>query len=92
MQSELTSVRTRIDAMVSEIGQMPAAEQEARSAQVAEMKSMADDLTARIDRLKVECPADWSAEKAEIDTNRRKLQEKVDLWDAAHIAGGYVGG
>lgn len=92
MQSELTGVKARIYAMVRELERMPAEEQEKRSAEITEMNTMIDDLTVRIDKLKSECPADWSAEKSEIETTRKQLLEKVDLWDAEHIAGGYVGG
>ena len=92
MQSELTGVKARIYSMVREMERMPAEEQEKRSSEIKEMNMMIDDLTTRIDKLKTECPADWNADKSEIEATRKQLLEKVDLWDAEHIAGGYVGG
>ena len=92
MQSELTGIKARIYAMLREMERMPAEEQERRSAEINEMNAMIDDLTVKIDKLKSVCPADWSAEKSDIEATRKQLVEKIDLWDAEHIAGGYVGG
>jgi hypothetical protein len=50
------------------------------------------DLSRRIDRLMTECPADWSKAKMEIEEMKEQLREKINWWDATHIAGGYVGG
>ncbi|MDO8736621.1 MAG: hypothetical protein Q7K29_06000 [Thermoleophilia bacterium] len=92
MQSELTGIKARIYTMVREMERMPAEEQEKRSAEIGEMNMMIDDLTAKIDKLKSTCPADWSVERSDIETTKKQLVEKIDLWDAEHIAGGYVGG
>ena len=45
-----------------------------------------------IDSLKKECPADWDAQKKEIETKKAALLAKINWWDQEHIAGGWVGG
>jgi hypothetical protein len=53
---------------------------------------MVYDLQSKIEKLNKECPADWSATKQEIEKKKQELLKQIDLWDSAHIAGGYVGG
>ncbi len=52
-----------------------------------ELHAMVDDLTHRIDRLKTECPVDWSSHKREIEAKKRLLAERINLWDPEHIIG-----
>ncbi len=92
MYGELTGMKARLYDILRIIDQMP---QEARAKirpQVDELHIMVGDLSRKIDRLLKECPADWSQAKAEIEELRWQLAEKIDWWDAKHIAGGYVGG
>ncbi len=92
MYGELTAMKARLYDILRVIDQMP---QEARAKirpQVDELHIMVGDLSRKIDRLLQECPADWSQAKAEIEELRWQLAEKIDWWDAKHIAGGYVGG
>lgn len=92
MYSELTSLKARIYNMVREMEKMPEDARAQTESQVSELHGLMDDLKAKIDALGKECPADWSSEKEEIDSIKSSITEKINLWDAEHIAGGYVGG
>lgn len=92
MNSELTGLKARIYNIVREMDRMPEDTRETMSAGLTEMHQLVDDLKARIDELGQECPVDWSAQKQEIESIKSTLTEKINLWDAEHIAGGYVGG
>ncbi|MFP3868655.1 MAG: hypothetical protein ACLFUU_10945 [Desulfobacteraceae bacterium] len=92
MQSELTFLKARVYDIMRAIEKMPAATRNKLSGQYSELHGLIDHLTDRIDQLKKECPMDWSDAKAEIETTKQKLLDKINYWDSEHIAGGYVGG
>lgn len=93
MNTELTSLKARVNNMViRETDRMPEATRAGLGAQITEMHGMVDDIKAMIDDLGHECPADWSAQKQDIESLNATLTQKIDIWDAEHIAGGYVGG
>jgi hypothetical protein len=92
MYSELTGMKARLYDILRVIEQMPREEQAKIRSQTSELHIMVGDLSRRIDRLMKECPADWSKEKLEIEELKDQLADKINWWDAAHIAGGYIGG
>ena len=92
MNSELTGLKARLYSIIREIEQKPEDARGAMRSQLAEMNQMVDELKTKIDDLNTQCPADWSSEKQEIETLKTNLTERINLWDAEHIAGGYVGG
>jgi hypothetical protein len=54
--------------------------------------ALVDDLNVTIDRLRTECPVDFSSQKSDIERKKTELLAKMNKWDEEHIAGGYVGG
>ncbi|MCL4473051.1 MAG: hypothetical protein M1539_06765 [Actinobacteria bacterium] len=92
MYAELTSVKSRLYTIMRALGNMSDEEKRAASAEMTEMNRLADDLSAKLDQLKRECPTDWSPQKQEIDNTRQQLKEKIDYWDAQHIPVAYTGG
>lgn len=92
MQDELTSTRARLYTIIRDMERIAPEDREVAASGIAEMNRLVDDIGARIDRLRTECPVDWVPQKEEIESMRHRLMEKVDMWDAEHIAGGYVGG
>jgi hypothetical protein len=92
MYNELTGMKARIYDVLRVIERMPREEQAKIRRQTDELHIMVGDLSRKIDQLLKECPADWSKAKLEIEEMKERLIEKIDWWDAAHIAGGYVGG
>jgi hypothetical protein len=92
MYAELTGMKARIYDILRVIEQMPTEHQAKIRPQTSELHILVGDLSRRIDRLLKECPADWSKEKLEIEELKGQIAEKINWWDAANIAGGYVGG
>lgn len=89
---ELTGMKERIYEILRVIDQMPRETQAKIRPQTHELHILVGDLSRRIDRLMTECPADWSKAKMEIEELKEQLTEKINWWDATHIAGGYLGG
>jgi hypothetical protein len=92
MYSELTGMKARIYDILRVIEKMPRETQAKIRLQTHELDIMVGDLSRRIDQLMTECPADWSKDKMEIEELKDQLREKINWWDATHIAGGYLGG
>ena len=92
MNSELTAMKARVYNIVREMDRLEGPEREKMGPQISELFGLVDHLQERLDKLNTECPTDWMSQKDEIDTMKKELSEKVDIWDAEHIAGGYVGG
>ena len=92
MYSELTGMKARLYDILAVIDQMPREAQARIRPQTHELHIMVGDLSRRIDQLMKECPADWSKTKMEIEELKEHIVKKINWWDAAHIAGGYVGG
>ena len=92
MYAELTGMKAKVYDILRVIERMPREERAKIRFQTDELQILVGDLSRRIDRLMQECPADWSKAKMEIEELKEQLVEKIDWWDAAHIAGGYLGG
>lgn len=92
MEADLTDLKSRIHRIISQVDSVPEEKKSFFTGQMAELHSMVSKLDSKIEALKTSCPNDWSKERREIETGKKKLAEKIDYWDAEHIAGGYVGG
>jgi hypothetical protein len=92
MYSELTGLKARIYDIYRALDKMPKANKDKLIPQTTELHALMENLSEKIDRLKQECPVDWRAQKSGIEAAKQKLVEKINWWDAEHIAGGYVGG
>ena len=92
MYAELTGMKAKVYDILRVIERMPREERAKIRFQTDELQILVGDLSRRIDRLMQECPADWSKAKMEIEELKEQLAEKIDWWDASHIAGGYLGG
>ena len=92
MYAELTGMKAKVYDILRVIERMPREERAKIRLQTDELQILVGDLSRRIDRLMQECPADWSKAKMEIEELKDQLAEKIDWWDASHIAEGYLGG
>ena len=92
MQSELTGLKGRVYNIIAAVDKMPADKKGSLAPEISDLHVLVADLTAKIDDLKKECPADWAAHKKGIEDNKAALIAKINWWDETHIAGGYVGG
>lgn len=92
MQSELVGMKSRVYDIISAVEKMPADKRETARKNLSELHKMVADLSHMIDELKMACPLEFSKERSEIEAKKNKLMEKINVWDAEHIPGGYVGG
>jgi hypothetical protein len=90
MNAELTAIRSRLYGMIREMMEMSDDNKLLVSPQITELNSLTDDLTRKLDALKRECPADWNPQREDIEDTRQELREKINMWDAEHIAYGYL--
>lgn len=90
VQSELTGLKARAYDIVRHLEKMSNKDQLAP--QFKEVHALVDDLNVTIDRLRSECPVDFSSQRSEIEKKKTALLAKMNKWDEEHIAGGYVGG
>ncbi|MBE0429422.1 MAG: hypothetical protein IBX61_06075 [Thermoleophilia bacterium] len=92
MNTELTAMKARIYHIVREMDRMQESERVKLGPQISDLFGLVDHLQAKIDELNQQCPPDWKAQKEEIDKMKHEISGQINLWDAEHIAGGYVGG
>ena len=90
MQNELTGMKARIYNIIREIDKMPDSDRERLWKEVPELFNVIDDLGARVDELKAECPTDWTPKKSEIEAKAEEARKKINYWDAEHIPAGYL--
>jgi uncharacterized protein (DUF342 family) len=90
MTSDLVGLKARIYDIITTVEKSP--NKDKLYSQLTSLHAMVYDLQSKIEKLNKECPADWSATKQEIEKKKQELLKQIDIWDTAHIAGGYVGG
>ena len=93
MGAELTDWRDEVCDILGTIEGFPANYKKVLSPQIATLRHLVLDLTAKIDRTKQSCPLDWGAVSADLRRSVAELRKNAaSMWDFDHIAGGYVGG
>ena len=79
MRNEVESWKTQIDGHMKEADRRSADMNEAPKA-ILRINELVTEMEEAINRLEVECPADWSAEKARVDGIQKDLER---LWREA---------
>jgi hypothetical protein len=95
MGLELSGWEKELKDVLNVVATFPDKDKEIAAAKVSALRGLVDDLTGKIERLKNECPLDWSAVASQIQREADALKKRIEteaIWDADHIAGGYVGG
>lgn len=95
MGRELSGWEKELNGVLNVVAAFPDKDKEIVAAKVSALRGLVEDLTRKIERLKNECPLDWSAVAGQIQREAAALKKRMEtesLWDADHIAGGYVGG
>jgi hypothetical protein len=92
MQSDLVGLKSRLYDIISGVEKMPAEKKGDAQKNLSELHALVAEIAHMVDELKVACPADFTNEKSAIEAKKQELMEKINVWDAEHIAGGYVGG
>jgi hypothetical protein len=88
---ELTGWKAKIYDIVRAIDKMPSGDKGKMLSQVNDLHALVEELDERIDRLKRECPTEWSPDKIELDS---KLNQITNIWQEVwqDVSGADVGG
>ena len=88
---ELTGWKEKVDNIVSKLDKMASGDKEKVVPHVNELHGLIEELNDRIERLKKECPTEWSPDKIELDS---KLSRITNIWESVwqNVSGADVGG
>lgn len=92
MYSELTGLKAHIYNIVRHMDMASEEERRKLGPEISDLYGLVDALTEKINRLNQECPADWNAQREEIETKKAEIVGKIDYWDREHISPGFLGG
>ena len=91
VSKELTGWKAKVDGIVKKLDKMPSGDKEKVVPQVNEMHALMDEIQDRIERLKRECPAEWSPDKIELDSKISRINNIYEeVWP--NVSGADVGG
>ena len=88
---ELTGWKEKVDNIVSKLDKMESGDKEKVVPHVNELHGLIEELNDRIERLKKECPTEWSPDRIELDS---KLSRITNIWESVwqNVSGADVGG
>lgn len=92
VSTELTGLKAKVFDMMCAVEKMPEDRKARLKPQYSDFFELVDFIDEKLKILTKECPAEWSPIREEIEGKKKELTEKINVWDAEHIAGGYVGG
>ena len=91
LSEELTGWKTKISDISQRIDDMPSGAKGKVLSQVNDLHALIEELGDRIERLKRECPTEWSPDKIELDS---KIDRITNIWHEVwqDVSGADVGG
>jgi predicted nucleic acid-binding Zn-ribbon protein len=78
MESEITSWKAKLYDVMRKIERLGTAEREKMLGNIQDLNIFLDDMNARVDQLRNECPADWSPIKKEVEQSVVDMRGKYD--------------
>lgn len=87
MQSEINSLKARVYDIMRALEKAKGRRKKAKAAQLTELHLLIDRLSQMNEKLAKACPLDWSKEREAIEAKKSELIEKIDIFDAQHLAG-----
>ena len=82
METEMTAWKAKLYDVMRKVDKLGSAEKEGILANVTDLNMLLEEMSARVERLKTECPSDWSPMKSEIEGGsvdmRSKYEETMD--------------
>jgi len=75
---ELAGWKAKVSEVVRKLDQRPTGDKEKVVAEVNELHMVMDELSDRIERLRLECATSWKPEREEIDNKVGWLRQKLD--------------
>ena len=91
LSKELTEWKTKIEAIVKELDSVPSGDKETGVPEVNELHALIEEIEDRVERLKRDCPEEWSPDKIELDTKLTQITNIYEeVWE--NVSGADVGG
>lgn len=82
MSTELAGWKAKIYDVVMKLEKLQTSERQRLSPQLNAINEIIDDISARIEKLKNECPPDWKPDKKELEAKISHMQEIMkEVWD-----------
>ena len=91
LSKELTDWKTKIETIVKELDRIPSGDKEKVVPEVNELHALIEGIEDRIERLKKDCPEEWSPDKTELDSKLTQITNIYEeVWE--NVSGADVGG
>jgi len=91
LSKELTEWKAKIEVIVKELDNVPSGDKEKVVPEVNELHALIEGMEDRIERLKRDCPEEWSPDKIELDTKLTQITNIYEeVWE--NVSGADVGG
>jgi len=78
METEMTAWKAKLYDVMRKVDQMGSAEKEKILPNVEDLHMFLAEMTDRIEKLKTECPSDWSPDKKEIEEGSIDMRGKYE--------------
>jgi len=91
LSKELGGWKKKVEDIVGRVDKLSSGEKGAVLNQVNDLHALVEELEDRIERLKNECPSEWSPEKIELDSKLTRITNICDdCWEK--VSGADAGG
>ena len=83
MEMEMTTWKAKLYDVMRKVDKLGSAEKENILANVEDLHMLLEEMTDRVEKLKTECPSDWSPMKKDIDDAHVDMRTKYEVADNA---------
>lgn len=78
METEMTAWKAKLYDVMRKVDKLGSSDKEKVLPNITDLHMLLEEMTDRVERLKTECPSDWSPEKSEIETGSVDMRGKYD--------------
>jgi hypothetical protein len=82
METEMTAWKAKLYDVMRKVDKLGSSDKEKILPNITDLHMLLEEMSDRVERLKTECPSDWSPDKKEIDEGsidmRGKYEETMD--------------
>jgi predicted nuclease with TOPRIM domain len=78
METEMTAWKAKLYDVMRKVDSLGSAEKEKILPNVEDLHMFLEEMTDRIEKLKTECPSDWSPDKKEIEEGSTDMRGKYE--------------
>jgi hypothetical protein len=78
METEMAAWKAKLDGVMQKIDKLGTAEKEKVLPNIQDINMLLEEMGNRVEKLKTECPSDWSPMKEEIDEGSVNMRAKYE--------------